>query len=227
MPLTIVSKSNMVEDLYSGGNFAPLPLFTLKEIEITGLGKKAIEKIPGRLLRHCTAQYKIRPIQKYIRQKLLAMGLAKQRKNGAIVVNKGVVVESWFGISMDESERMKPPRRVKWVVHRWPLIEKKMTRGDCKQWLKRHALPVPEKSSCLRCPFHDDTYFLNMKNNHVEDWESITKFDDDLRNGRLRLTASLKGDVFLHRSCIPMRDVILKNERQGSFDFCDEGYCWT
>lgn len=46
--------------------------------------------------RQCTSEYKIRPIERYIRREML--GLAKGRR-----VPKHVAVEQVYGISMDEA----------------------------------------------------------------------------------------------------------------------------
>ena len=197
----------------------------------TGFGLETQFGRVGRLRRQCTSEYKIVPIEREIRIMLLEMGLATETKNGAIRVKKGVEVESWLGITLDEVQRMKPSRH-RWLCHRWPLIEKRMTRADCVHWYKQRGRPVPRKSSCRRCPFHSDAYWLDMKQNQPEDWQEVVAFDHDLRtpapNGRLRLAATAKGTLYLHRSLLPLDEVSLRHEQQSAlFDGCDAGFCWT
>jgi hypothetical protein len=74
----------------------------------------------GALRRKCTEDYKIEVIIQAIRR--LVLGL-KPRQH----VPRGIQVEQWIGISMDEALRIKPARK-KYITNRWPLIEKEMTR---------------------------------------------------------------------------------------------------
>ncbi len=226
IPLVTVHKSNMVDDLYDGRRFAALPLFIVTEKQVDGFGFTTQDQRIGRGKRQCTREYKIEPIHKHIKQELLKRGLAKQRKNG-IYVKKGVQVESWLGITLDEVERMKPSRTW-WEYCRWPLVEKRMTRNGCQIWLEDRSLTVPQKSSCIRCPFHDDRHYAGMKQSRPHDWNTVVDFDDDLRSGRLRLTTTVNGQLYLHRSCVPLRNVdLVSNNGQIPFDFCDAGHCWT
>ena len=256
VPLITVSNGHLVEDFYANGRFATIPLFThlkngqrrkpakatavpdtalfdLDDYEqpasntATGFGLEAQFGRVGRLKRQCTLEYKIVPIEREIRIMLLKMGLATETKNSAIRVKKEVEVDSWLGITLDEVQRMKPSRH-RWLNHRWPLIEKRMTRADCVHWYEQRGLPVPRKSSCRRCPFHSDAYWLDMKQNQPEDWQEVVGFDRDLRNGRLRLAATAKGTLYLHRSLLPLDKVPLRHEQQTTlFDGCDAGFCWT
>jgi hypothetical protein len=227
MEVETVSGGNMVDAIYSDTRFASIPLFTILEKELDGFGLKAKVKKVGRLKRQCTSEYKIEPIERRIRDELVSRGLGHLSKIGSRLIKKGVKVESWLGITLDEVQRMKSNRT--WFIdNRYPLIDKRMTRQDCTRWLMSKGLPVANKSSCIRCPFHDDGYYLEMKNDRPGDWSKVTMFDDDLRSGKLRLKETAKGKLFLHRSCQPLKIVPLeKNSGQMSLDFCDEGYCWT
>lgn len=226
IPLDTVQQSDMVDDLYKQGRFAALPLFIVQEKEISGFGAKSTVQKIGRGKRQCTHEYKITPIEKHLRQLLLRRGLAHQQTQG-LYVNKEALVESWLGITLDEVERMKPCRT--WFINfRWPLIDMRMTRQDCVRWLQERNLPVPEKSSCKRCPYHDNAYWRSMRDRYPDDWMEMIRFDKDLRDGTLRLTATSKGELFLHRECIPLSEVNIETQKgQTSFSFCDEGYCWT
>lgn len=232
IPLITAKHRDMIEDIYSKDyrqRFAALPLFTKLTTTITGFDKTASRSTISQLQRQCTKEYKIEPIEKEIRKLLLAKGLARQDKLNRIYPSPGAEAELWLGISMDEAERMKP-NPVPHFHNRWPLIEMRMTRQDCINYLQDHDLPVPNKSSCIRCPYHNDAHYLEMKQERPKDWATVVQFDKDLRNGRLRLTASVKGEVYQHRSCIPLEEIDLQpptNNGQLSFSFCDEGHCWT
>lgn len=222
--LVTVSAGNLRQALQSGvGRFAAIPAFTVKD------GKR------GRLQRQCTADYKIAPIEAVVRARLLEMGLAKRRKgDGAILIKRGVQAEAWLGISLDEVQRMKP-NRTRWINNRWPLIEKRMTRHDCRQWLLTRNLPMPQKSSCLICPFHDDRAWRHLRNNAPDDWAGVVDFDASLRDERAgRFSSTATGQLFLHSSCVPLDEVDLRTpQERGQLslfetetDVCDEGYCF-
>lgn len=74
-----------------GKRFASIPAFT-----------KNVDGTQGRIRRQCTKEYKIEPVEKWIRRVLL--GLAKGHR-----VPTGVLVRQWFGISDDEATRASYP----------------------------------------------------------------------------------------------------------------------
>lgn len=224
IPLIVVNNGNLLNDLYSGKRFVALPLLTKQLIPIND---KASRVQVGRLQRQCTKEYKIFPIERWIKQELLRRELAKRDKRGAIRINKGVSVETWLGISLDEVGRMKPSR-TRWIDNRWPLIDLRMSRADCIRWLQDRGLPVPNKSSCRICPYHTIPYWRETRDTRPGDWIQVTGFDSDLRNGNLRLSATAKGEVFLARDCIPLIELDLSTSQENgqmSLDICDEGYC--
>lgn len=226
IPLVTVSAGNMIDDIYSGKRLAAMPLFTKRHRTINGFGTQAETFSIGRLRRQCTREYKIEPIEKWVRQELLRRGWAKQNKAGAIRPLKGVQIQTWLGISWDEIDRMKP-NKVKWINNHWSLIDLKMRRADCIEWLSSRGLPIPKKSACRRCPYHSKAYFRQMRDGSLDDWAEVVKFDHDLRNGELQLSAKTEGDLYMTRECIPLEEIDLDSEQDnGQIDMCDEGYCF-
>lgn len=98
----------------------------------------------GILPRHCTGDFKVKPIQRHLKE-LLGVP-ADQRAN----LPEGSV-ELWIGISWEEIQRMKPSDRA-WIRHRWPLLEKRMTRGDCRAWMHEHGFDPPPPFQLHRLP---------------------------------------------------------------------------
>lgn len=200
-PVYRVSHGNLREDLErytKGERCASVPFFT----ETNQPGRE------GRLRRNCTRDYKIDPIKRKIRGLL---GLKKGQRVKAKIVQ-------WIGISMDEINRMKPAQEP-WVETRWPLIEKGMTRNDCLFWMTKNNLPLPKKSSCIGCPYHNDATWRDMKMNHPEEWEDAIKVDQMIRNG----VRGTKQKLFLHRSLIPLEDIDFRNlEDMGQLNMFDE-----
>ena len=124
------------------------------------------------LRRQCTKDYKIIPIQEKVRE---LTGCTYKKP-----------MEQWIGFSVDEVVRVKPSR-VKFMVNRFPLIEMRMGRDSCVEWLKKNGFPIPSKSACIGCPCHSNNTWNLLSKNELED---AIKFDEQIRN---RPLASRKG----------------------------------
>ena len=162
------------------------------------MGKK------GQGKRQCTTQWKINGIRRCIQS-----------------VRNGEPIEQWIGISLDEFQRMKPSD-VKYITHRWPLIEKRMTRHDCENWLRAHDLEVPPKSSCTFCPYHNQAEWRRIMNT-PEDRKEAVDVDEAIRK------AHPPYDLFVHPSRKPLVDVDFRTaEEKGQLSLWDqecEGIC--
>lgn len=219
IPLCVVNGGDLVDDIYNGtGRFASLPLYT----------KMPGRERPGMLRRQCTKEYKIQPIEHEVRRRMLRRGMMQRYRDGKIhpLRTNPARAELWLGITVDEAERMKPNVRG-WITNRYPLVEKRMNRQACINWLTARGLPVPDKSSCKRCPFHSDGYWMAMREERPEDWQEVVKFDRDLRGEKLRerFTAGLIADLYVHRSALPLEEAVQVRGPALPLDFCDGGYC--
>jgi hypothetical protein len=143
----------------------------------------------GMLRRKCTGDYKIVPIRRQVRK-----------------LTNGKRCHQWIGISTDEAQRMKPSG-VKYISHRWPLIDLGMSRNDCLAWMASRGFPTPGKSACTFCPYHDDTTWRDMKANDPESWADAVDIDRRIRNGVRGTTQKL----YLHRSMKPLDQVDFRN----------------
>jgi hypothetical protein len=215
LPLYIASAGDLRADtLDPSSRYDAMPLF-IRTATGTGRGR-----------RQCTREYKIEPIGKVIRRRIL--GLPPGR------APRGVIVEQWFGISLDEAQRMSDPR-VSYMRHRYPLIDRGMTRRDCLSWLATHGYDRPPKSSCLGCPFHDDRYWRQLRDGSPDEWADTVAFDIALRAHTTERRGRITGAPYLHRSLTPLGELDLRTvaERgqESLFDVdeydgeCDTGYC--
>jgi len=206
-PIHVVKFGNIKDDMLKARgttNFVVAPFYTQETIT----GKK------GMILRQCTNQYKIQPIKKKIRE-LCNVGFNKR-------FPKDKYVEQWIGISKDEIGRMKPARDP-YILNRHPLIEMNMSRQDCVNWLNKNKFPLPEKSACICCPFHDDKYWDFMKNERPSEFADAVAFDKEIR------TISRKKNIknYTHRSCKPLDEVEFSKEdnQLDMFENACEGLC--
>lgn len=154
-------------------------------------GEKVRESSPpfflsngGVLRRHCTLNYKIRPVKAFFRE-----------------FRAGRPVRLWLGISLDEMERMSKSR-IQYITHYFPLVEKKITLAQILNWFETNDFPMPGKSSCIMCPFHSDSYWKILKKNYPDDFEKACVFDEKVRN-----FPTTHSKAYLHRSLKPLRKI--------------------
>ena len=173
------------------------------------------EKRRGMLQRQCTRNYKIRPIIKHIRELL---GI-KKHKN----VKKGTRVELLLGISTDEAARMKP-NSLKYITNIFPLIDKKMTREDCIQWLDQNNYRKPPRSACTFCPYRSPKELLHLKETQPEDWKEVIQFDQLIRVPPP--SSKVKELLYLHEDCLPIEEINFSDKvNQNNFNNECEGMC--
>lgn len=160
-----------------------------------------VEGADGRaapLRRKCTSHYKILPIDKKVRELL---GVAPGRP-----VKRGTVVEKWLGISTDEATRIKPSGH-KWMVNRYPLIERGMSRRDCLAWLAHRGHPEPPKSACIGCPYRSDASWIAMRERERAEFDDAVAFERSILGG---INGTNKPGIYLHRSLRPLDQVGFK-----------------
>ncbi len=122
----VVTAGNLREDALEfrqhrkssdGKRYASIPFFMLKDNGEIGM-----------LPRQCTKEYKIIPVERCVRREILGLGHGQ-------AAPKVAVIEQWFGISCDESNRAKPPGR-------WRRLEVERGKGLARQPLEDARLPV-------------------------------------------------------------------------------------
>jgi hypothetical protein len=172
-------------------------------------------KVPHR---SCTADFKIEPIMKQLRK---LAGIKRGQKE--------ITVTSYIGISWDEWHRCKPSRDT-WAQNRWPLIELRMERKHCLEWMENNGYPKPPRSSCVYCPFHSDKEWRRLKTEEEEAFASAVFFEKQIQEVA-RNTQSLTSTPFLHSSCVPLSEIDFRTDfEMGQMDIfganaCEEGMC--
>lgn len=174
----------------------------------------AFVKGAGMVQRQCTRDFKVRVIRRGVRQGL-GVGPKDRLAPGSVV--------QWVGISTDEADRMKPSG-VGFTHNRWPLIELGYSRNDCQRWLLRRYGRAAPKSSCIQCPFKADAQWRDMKASAPADFERACVIDEGLRQAE-RIAQFAGRELFLHRSCVPLRAVDFTPANGDLFSNECEGAC--
>jgi hypothetical protein len=148
----------------------------------------------GTVRRQCTSDWKIDPIKRHLQAH-----------------REGKPVEQWIGISVDEISRVKPSG-LKYITHRWPLIEMGMRRIDIVRWLEGKGLPVPPKSACYFCPYQTNAQWRSLQG--TDDWQNAVAVDEEIRFGTTHEHTRKPVPVFLHRTRIPLVQVDFRSEQE-------------
>lgn len=188
-PVHVVTAGDIVQGIRNrhnttSGRYAAIPWFVQNPDGSKGMGR-----------RQCTSEYKLTPIMRKLRD-ILGVNRRGRIKLGS--------VEQWIGISTDEATRMKPARQ-QWITNRWPLVELAMSRTACLDWLRAHDYPVPPKSACLGCPFHNQKTWETMRDESPVEFAQACEVDAVLRTGSAR---GMRGLEYMHPLRIPLRDAV-------------------
>lgn len=183
----------------------------------------------GPLRRQCTKYFKLIPCRRKMRE------IAGFHRSEPPHPRPGAF-EVWLGISLDEWVRAKrnPP---KYQRERWPLLERRITRGDCVAWLESQGLPVPVKSACVCCPYRRASEWIEMRDQAPQEFLDAIAFDE--ANRHTLWTDRDGGDadrIYVYNRAEPLATADLeadaKRERrrygvQIPMMLCESGYCWV
>ena len=109
--------------------------------------------------------------------------------------------EMWVGISRDEAYRMKPST-VQYINNRWPLIERDMTRVDCRRKLTAFGWNDVPRSACCGCPFLSD-----------RDWQLRKQQPEWAETVAISHKLAATGQ-YMHRSLKPIDEVDLRTHAE-------------
>lgn len=207
-PIMVRTRGSLGDDLARGENsthqrFASIPAFTSD-----GNGNA-----PSMTRRQCSREYKTQVVEQTIRREIV--GLAPGRS-----LPRGVQVIQYIGISWDERSRaLDVERRMKrgWKAV-FPLLERQITRANCREFLSDTVPHEVPKSACVFCPFHDNHQWAMLKARGGKDWARIVQIDTALRTPGTIVNRNLEQSLYLHRSCKPITEIDFANSKQASFD---------
>jgi hypothetical protein len=146
------------------------------------------------LKRQCTREYKVQPLQRYLYDRY-----------------PGERIGLMLGISVDEYHRIRDSSAAR-IEHVYPLVDRRLTRWQCREIVERAGLAAPSKSSCWFCPYRSVR----------SQWALVQRYPDLAGMARAledRINAERRGrgkdEIVVLRT-----DVMAEQE-----DFCEAGFC--
>lgn len=169
IPLYVLKGKNLKEDYFS--NYGRSRVVTIPFWSIDENGKKA------KMTRHCTIDYKICQMQKFVKYQLLGY-----RKYQRIKPEDLHAHEMHIGFTAEEQQRIFDSKH-KLFVNKFPMVEMGLTRADNFAYVKETWGLETRGSACLFCPFHTNYFFDHCKKTCKSDYKTILEFDDLIANG--------------------------------------------
>jgi hypothetical protein len=190
--------------------WASMPLYVLNNqrhvqgpgLTLWGIDEETYVKdlsIPddGQIKRQCTSEYKLEPIRKWIKRHIFELEPRDRWPTTPSIIQV-------FGISFDERTRMRVPEP--WATFDYPLVDRRLHRDRVIQWAEEyfpgHRFP---RSACIGCPFHSNSEWRHIRDTDPDGWKQAVALDERLRNAD-----GMRGQVFIHRDCVPLADADLE-----------------
>lgn len=161
--------------------------------------------------RICTVDFKIKVVAKWLKQ------------NGATKDNPATL---GIGISTDEWTRARSDSGIAWEVLEYPLLDLRLSRNNCRAIIVDAGLPIPPKSACYFCPFHNRREWERLKREQPELFAEAVKIDHHIREKRNELG---RDGMFLHVARVPLDKAVGYQYAFGLREDdlpCDTGYCF-
>lgn len=153
-----------------------------------GIPVRMSNRAPGN--RSCTADYKIRPVQRWLREHKAT------RANPAHVA---------VGFSTDELERASNRTRAPYEIVEYPLLDLRLSRSDCGRIITDAGLPLPPKSACYFCPYQRPARWAERRRDQPDLFWKAAELEQVLMDRREMLG---KDPVYLTEKARPLPDAI-------------------
>jgi hypothetical protein len=146
------------------------------------------------LKRQCTREYKVQPLTRYLYDRY-----------------PGDCIRLMLGISVDEYHRVRDSSAAR-IDHVYPLVDRRLTRWQCREIVERAGLAVPWKSSCWFCPYRSS----------VSQWALVQRYPDLLGMAR-----ELEDRINTERRLRGRDEIVVLRSDTGveQGDFCEAGFC--
>jgi 3'-phosphoadenosine 5'-phosphosulfate sulfotransferase (PAPS reductase)/FAD synthetase len=111
--------------------------------------------LPSIFVRCCTSKFKTGPFNNYIEKPCTV----------------------FIGYDYGEYKR-RHLKDKEGITYKTPLVDNRLTRRGCIEYIKKHDLRVPPKSGCWFCPFQGIKGFKRLRNTHPELFEKAISLEE-------------------------------------------------
>lgn len=161
----------------------------------------------GKMMRHCTIDYKINTIEKFVRWTLLGY------KKGARTRKEDINAhEMHIGFSVEEKHRCSGSHNGMFV-NVFPLVEMNLERKHNYAYILDVWGLDTKASACNFCPFHRNYFFKHLKENHIDDYKELLELDNILEVQQPNTKINSK--IYISRSRKRIKDLT-------DFECCDK-----
>lgn len=192
IPFYII-QSNLYQDYlqnFGRGHTSDIPFWSVDES-----GKKA------KMHRHCTVDYKITLIEKFLRHKLLGYKKYQRLKPEDMQTH-----EMHIGFSHEERKRISGIEQSKLFVKKYPLVDMEWERKDCYRYILETWGLDTKASACCFCPFHRNYFFQYIKNHAPADYQKTVAFDRMI--GERQKDTAIRSKIYISRSRKRIEDLL-------------------
>jgi len=176
---------------------------------LQNFGRKRVSSIPfwsigtdgkkAKMRRHCTIDYKIKAIHRFVRRKLL--GYAKYQRSRPEDIGAH---EMHIGFSTEEQNRVFDSYHP-FFVNRFPLVEMGLERPDNYKYILETWGLDTKASACCICPFHRNYFYDYLRRNHMDSYEAVVAMDELLEEKQPE--TKIQSRLFISRSRKRIREL--------------------
>ena len=177
-------------DKFGEGHVSSVPFWSVDEN-----GKKA------KMRRHCTIDYKILLVEKFLRYNLLGYKKYQRLKPEDVLAH-----EMHIGFSAEESRRISRLNPSNLYIKKYPLVEMGWERADSYKYILEVWGLDTKASACSFCPFHMNYFFKHLKENAADEYKKIVAFDRLI--GEKQEKTAIKSKIFISRSRKRIEDLL-------------------
>jgi hypothetical protein len=194
--------------------------------------------------RNCTTDFKVRVIDRYIRDAgyhyaVVGLGISVDefsrarstewhRHEGQDYQEAEAEFQQTSFLPVEQAvvKKVSEKRDIGfWKKREYPLLDLRLSRDACHRIIQGAGLPMPPKSSCFFCPFKRPSEWIELKRRRPDLFERAVDIEAAINEKRLHLA---KDGMFLHRWKRPLTEAVGDQETfidPIGDDDCDSGYC--
>lgn len=189
---------HVIPHSFHGDGYNTVDLYSGKDKDTVIMPMFTAQNGQGMLKKYCSNEWKSRPVQRFCSVR----GIYE--------------ADLWIGFSTDEMERCRAYDDSQRWNHVYPLIDRRMNRGDCIALVERMGWGTPPRSACWMCPYRSDA-----------EWAALSAPDLGRAINLEKRLQKRDPNVFFHRSCVPLAQVDFTAQDDLFAKPCASGMCFT